>query len=94
MWAKFALLTFSQTVLSFNHLPHNPDFNPEKDALFENIAGKGENAGDLHFLLFPQCFLPIQKQISRVMFTLLSANTFSLDEFKILLFGKELLNLP
>ena len=23
----------------------------------ENILGKGENAGDQHFLLFPQCFL-------------------------------------
>ena len=22
----------------------------------ENIVGKGENAGYLHFLLFPQCF--------------------------------------
>ena len=22
----------------------------------ENIVGKGENAGDQHFLLFPQCF--------------------------------------
>ena len=25
--------------------------------LFENIAGKGENDGNQHFLLFPQCFL-------------------------------------
>ena len=25
---------------------------------FENIEGKGENAGYQHFLLFPQCFLP------------------------------------
>ena len=23
----------------------------------ENIAGKGENAGYQHYLLFPQCFL-------------------------------------
>ena len=29
---------------------------------FENIAGKGENAGYQHFLLFPQCFLPIPKK--------------------------------
>ena len=28
--------------------------------LFENIVGKGENAGYQHFLLFPQCFLPNQ----------------------------------
>ena len=25
---------------------------------FENIVGKGENAGNQHFLLFSQCFLP------------------------------------
>ena len=24
--------------------------------IVENIVGKGENAGDQHFLLFPQCF--------------------------------------
>ena len=31
---------------------------------FENIAGKGENAGHQHFLLFPQCFLLFQKSSS------------------------------
>ena len=31
---------------------------------FEKIVGKGEDAGKLHFLLFPQCFLPFPKQIS------------------------------
>ena len=31
---------------------------------FENIEGKGENAGNQHFLLFPQCLLPFPKQIS------------------------------
>ena len=31
---------------------------------FENIVGKGENAGNQHFLFFPQCFLPFPKQIS------------------------------
>ena len=29
----------------------------------ENIVGKGENAGNQHFLLLPQCFLPFQRQI-------------------------------
>ena len=24
--------------------------------MVENIVGKGENAGNQHFLLFPQCF--------------------------------------
>ena len=41
-----------------NSLPHNPDFSrpPRKKAL-ENIERKGVNAGNQHFLLFPQCFL-------------------------------------
>ena len=30
----------------------------------ENIAGKGENAGNQHFLLFPQCFQAFPNQIS------------------------------
>ena len=29
---------------------------------FENIVGKEENAGNQHFLLFPQCFLQYQRQ--------------------------------
>ena len=33
----------------------------------ENIVGKGENAGDKHFLLYPQCFqkLSFQRSLSR-----------------------------
>ena len=30
---------------------------------FENIVGKGENAVNQHFFLFPQCFLPLPNQI-------------------------------
>ena len=30
----------------------------------ENIEGKRENAGNQHFLLFPQCFQPYQRQKS------------------------------
>ena len=30
----------------------------------ENIVGKGENAGNQHFLLFPLCFQPFSKRIS------------------------------
>ena len=29
-----------------------------RDRPFENIEGKEENAGNQHFLLFAQCFLP------------------------------------
>ena len=35
-----------------------------KKQSFENIAGKGENAGNQHLLLFPQYLLPFQNQIS------------------------------
>ena len=56
---------------------------------FENIVGKGENAGNQHFLLFPQCFLPFPKEFS-VTFILLSANALNLDQFEILSFCKEL----
>ena len=31
---------------------------------FEDIVGNGENAGNQHFLHFPQCFLPFSIQIS------------------------------
>ena len=31
---------------------------------FKNIVGKGENAGNQHFLLFPACFLPFPNQFS------------------------------
>ena len=47
---------------------------------FENIMGKGENAGNQHFLLFPQCFLSLETH-------LLSANVFNLDWSKILSLG-------
>ena len=47
----------------FNSFPHKPDFNDPEQEAFENIEGKGENAGNQHFLLFPQCFLPIPKMI-------------------------------
>ena len=31
---------------------------------FENTEEKGENAGNQHFLLFPQYFLPCQREKS------------------------------
>ena len=46
-------LTFYHTIPTFN--------NPRKKP-FENIVGKGENAGNQYLLLFPQCFLPYQRQ--------------------------------
>ena len=57
---------------------------------FENIVGKGENAGNQHFLLFPQCFLTSHKQFSILDPHLSSANALNLDQSKNLSFGKEL----
>ena len=41
-------------------------FTTVREKPFENTAGKGENAGNQHFLLFPQCFLPYQRKIAPV----------------------------
>ena len=60
-------------------LLHNPDLTTLWKRPFENSVGKGENAGNQHFLLFPQCFLPFPKQISFLFtFKLSSANAFNL----------------
>ena len=55
--------------------------------------GTGENAGNQQFLLFPQCFLPYQRNINLLTVKLISANAFNLVVSKILLLGKELLHL-
>ena len=59
----------------------------------EDIVGKGENAGNQHFLLFPQCFQPFQTQISifQPLFFCPSANAFNLNQSKNMSFGKELI---
>ena len=64
-------LYFYQTVLYINHLLIPKPFPIETRLLttlrkkpFENIVGKGENAGNQHFLLFPQCFLTFPEQFS------------------------------
>ena len=59
---------------------------------FENIVGKGENAGNWHFLLFPQCFLTFPKQISVFQSHLFCRVQKLLiwTSLEILLFGKEL----
>ena len=59
---------------------------------FENIVEKGENAGNKHFLFLSTMFSNLPKTNSRFLgkFILSSANVFSLDQSKNLLFGKEL----
>ena len=56
-------------------LSHNPDLMILKKKPFENIVGKGENAGNR------QCFLPNPKRIStfNLHFILSSAKAFNLD---------------
>ena len=48
-------LTLYHTIPTFN--------DPLLRKTFENIVEKEENAGNQHFLLFPQCFLPFHEQI-------------------------------
>ena len=45
-------------------LLYNPNLMTLRKKTSENIVGKGENAGNQHFLLFSQCFIPFQNQIS------------------------------
>ena len=54
--------TFTRLGRLINTLLHNHGTLKKKP--FENIVRKRENAGNQHFLLFPQCFLSFQKQIS------------------------------
>ena len=69
----------------FNFLPNNPDFYQPlsgKKKPSEYILGKGENAGDQHFLLFPQCFLSFQRQVLSLTFIVLSAKAINLAKSK------------
>ena len=78
------LLTLYHTILTFNDL---------KLRAFENIVGKGENADNQKFLLFPQCFLPSKTSFPYFIlfcFVVCKINAFNLDPSKILSFGKEL----
>ena len=61
--------------------------------VFENTVGKGANAGNQLFLLFP-VFSTLSRReiIILTTFNLLSANAFNVVMSKILLFGKELKN--
>ena len=62
----------------------NPAFTCLQYRSFEISVGKGEIAGNKQFLLFPQCFLPLDNfmQFSSNL-ELLSANCFSLEQSKI-----------
>ena len=56
---------YNQSINLINPLPQDSRLlTTLTERSFENIMGKGENAGNQHFLLFPKCFLPVLKQIS------------------------------
>ena len=48
-------LAFFHTLTTLN--------SPEIERPFKNNVGKVENAGNQQFLPFPQCFIPVTKQI-------------------------------
>ena len=59
---------------------------------FENTVGKGEYAGNQHFVLFEQIFstLPKRNFSFSVIFILLSASSLNLDQSKNVLFSEGL----
>ena len=65
-------LTFYHTITTFN--------TSGKESFWKHHR-KGENAGKQHFLLFPQCFQPYQRQKIIILSTLIlsSANAFNLE---------------
>ena len=48
----------------------NPSFNDIGKWAFENIVGKGENAGNQHFLLFLPCLLNFSEANLTILSTL------------------------
>ena len=55
LYFQYITLFLYHTILTFN--------NPKEES-FGNTVGKGENAGNQHFLLFPRCFLLYQREKS------------------------------
>ena len=51
-------------MLYYYDVPSTTLSQPQAEEAFENILGKGEIAGNQHFLLFPKCFLLFQKHNS------------------------------
>ena len=64
-------MSFTILVTLYYYLPHNPD-----DPKEEKTVGKGENTGNQHFLLFPQCFLLYQREKSFYQFKIVICKHF------------------
>ena len=66
--------------------------NEHKRKAFEKIVGKGENAGNQHFLLSQQCFLHYQDRSYKIRdLYFVVSKCMNLVQSKIMSFGKELL---
>ena len=59
---------------------------------YENVVGKEENAGNNHFLPFPQCFLPCQRHFFAILapISIVVCKCFEFGKSNVLSFGKEL----
>ena len=57
---NFRLVKLKELADDKRNMTHNLKFGLKSR---ENIVGKGENAGNQHFLPFLQCFLPFPKRI-------------------------------
>ena len=78
---KDGYLIMSMYLLSVVFTTQSQLFTPLEKKAFENIEGKGENAGNQHFLLFPTMFstLPNRNFCYLVRIILSSANALNLD---------------
>ena len=74
-------------VVSEGNILHQtiPGFTNVVKKHFESIMDKAENAGNQHFLFFPQCFLLYLRKLTpvHVNFNLSSAYIFNSDQSKI-----------
>ena len=66
MWLDFLFLRLVERGIAHYLLFQKQSglFITLKKRPFENIVGIGENTGNQHFLLFPECFLPFLKHIT------------------------------
>ena len=79
---SISCFTLYHTIPTFNDSPYRWPF--------KNIVGKGQNAGNKHFLLFPVfCILPQTENILSITFNLPSTNAFNLAQ-SMILFGEKL----
>ena len=70
MFLKPILTKTSLVLFMFCFIAGFPPFTTQSGVLMtlmedpvKNIMGKGENAGNRSFLIFPQCFLPYSRQV-------------------------------